>query len=91
MTSKHVVIRGVVQGVWYRAWMKEQALQLGVTGWVRNRRDGTVEALISGRPEAVAELIARCHAGPPAARVERVEVKEREEAPPASFEQRPTV
>jgi acylphosphatase len=83
-------ISGQVQGVWFRAWAREQAQALGLDGWVRNRRDDTVEALIAGTPEAIDEMVRRCHAGPPAARVAAVEVTPA--APPAArgFRQMPT-
>ncbi len=84
-------IFGRVQGVWYRGWTVEAARQLGLDGWVRNRRDGSVEALVSGPGEAIDALVARCRQGPPAARVERVEVEPAEgEAVPDGFSQQPT-
>ncbi|MBN9278268.1 MAG: acylphosphatase, partial [Hyphomicrobium sp.] len=55
-------------------FVERTAVALGLDGWVRNRRDGGVEAIVSGTPAAIEEMIARCHAGPPAARVDRVEV-----------------
>ena len=64
-----VVIEGRVQGVWYRAWTVEQAQRFNLHGWVRNRRDGTVEALFSGSPEDVANMIRACRSGPPMANV----------------------
>ena len=67
-----VVIRGQVQGVGYRAWVEYQAKASGLEGWVRNRRDGSVEAVFAGRPKIVAEMVALCRHGPPAARVEAV-------------------
>ena len=87
---RRLVIHGRVQGVFYRGWTVETARALGLNGWVRNRRDGTVEMLIAGDDEAVAAMIARCREGPPAARVERIEVEESDEAAPAGFEARPT-
>ena len=69
-------IHGQVQGVYYRQSMIEAASRLGVRGWVRNRLDGTVEAVASGPAEAVQALIAWAHDGPPAARVQRVQVEE---------------
>lgn len=85
-----LVISGRVQGVWYRGWTVETAESLGLDGWVRNRRDGTVEALVSGRLEAVEQMIEACSEGPPAARVDEVKVAE---APPpdrSGFRQLPT-
>ncbi|GGB41314.1 acylphosphatase [Tistrella bauzanensis] len=67
-------IRGRVQGVGYRWWFEGQARRYGLEGWVRNRRDGTVEALIAGTAAAVETVIRRAHAGPPAAWVDAVEV-----------------
>ena len=68
----HVTIRGRVQGVGYRAWIEYQATESKLEGWVRNRRDGSVEALFAGPPKAVAEMIALCRHGPPSSRVEAV-------------------
>lgn len=66
-------IHGRVQGVWFREATKNRALELGVSGWVRNLADGTVEAELRGNPAAVRALADWCRGGPPAARVERVE------------------
>ena len=71
---RHLTIFGQVQGVAFRYHFSEQAQRLGITGWVRNRRGGSVEAMIEGTPEAVEALLAWARLGPPAARVERVEV-----------------
>jgi acylphosphatase len=73
MAAVRVVIHGCVQGVWFRAWTREQATALGLDGWVRNRRDGTVEALLSGDDGKVEEMIARCGEGPPRAKVTGVQ------------------
>jgi acylphosphatase len=70
---RHVVIRGRVQGVGYRAWTEYAALKRGLQGWVRNRRDGSVEAVFSGPAEAVAEMIDACRKGPRGARIETIE------------------
>lgn len=87
---RRLLVAGRVQGVWYRGWTVDQAVALGLDGWVRNRRDGSVEILASGSEDAVAALIERCRAGPPAARVESVEVEVADEAVPQGFTQRAT-
>ncbi|MCW5625022.1 MAG: acylphosphatase [Burkholderiales bacterium] len=75
-TTKHLSIRGKVQGVGFRESMRAEADRLGVTGWVRNRFDGSVEAVVQGSPEQVDAIVAWCHKGPPAAQVLRVEMKD---------------
>ena len=70
---RHVVVRGRVQGVGYRAWTEYTALDQGLEGWVRNRRDGAVEAVFAGPAAAVAEMIDACRQGPPGARVDAVD------------------
>jgi len=67
-----VVITGKVQDVWFRGWTEQQATRLGLDGWVRNLRDGTVEALFSGTAAAVASMLEACNEGPPAANVSSV-------------------
>ncbi len=69
----HVRIEGRVQGVGYRAFVEIRAAELGLTGWVRNRRDGSVEAVLQGPREAIEAMLADCREGPPAALVARVE------------------
>jgi len=73
---RHVVVHGRVQGVGFRAWTETTALRLGLEGWVRNRRDGTVEALLVGTPDKVAAMLALIHRGPPGARVDRIEERD---------------
>ncbi len=68
----HVMIEGRVQGVFFRHHTQQKAIQLGLTGWVRNRMDGNVEAVFEGDRERVNEMIEWCHHGPPAARVTSV-------------------
>ena len=74
MSVRHVVIRGIVQGVGYRAWAEDEALRRELEGWVRNRRDGTVEAVFSGPDADVEAIMAACREGPGGARVDAVEV-----------------
>jgi acylphosphatase len=71
-TIRHVTIRGRVQGVGYRAWVEDEATARNLEGWVRNRRDGRVEAVFAGTEDVVSEMIASCRRGPPSARVEAV-------------------
>ena len=73
MIAKHVVIGGRVQGVGFRAWMVREAQSLGVWGWVRNRPDGSVEALVYGETDAVEELLRRCRLGPMLAQVRTID------------------
>lgn len=77
--ARRVRVTGRVQGVFFRAWTQAQARDLGVSGWVRNADDGSVEAHLEGDEAAVKALIQRLHAGPPSAGVEEVAV---EDAPP---------
>jgi acylphosphatase len=86
---KHLIISGRVQGVGFRYSMLAEARRLGVTGWVRNRRDGTVEAVVDGDTAAVAAMVKWASAGPPGARVMNVAVAEAE-GTFAGFESRPT-
>jgi acylphosphatase len=74
--AKHLLISGRVQGVGFRYSMAEEAGRLGATGWVRNRRDGTVEAVLDGPADAVDALLAWSRRGPPSARVTDVRVSE---------------
>ncbi len=76
----HVVIRGRVQGVGFRAWTRHQAQLRGIEGWVRNRRDGAVEALLSGREDAVEAMLDACREGPRTGHVEDVAVSSGDEA-----------
>jgi acylphosphatase len=74
MIARHVRVTGRVQGVFYRAWAQGQARELGVSGWIRNCDDGSVEAHLEGDEAAMKALIQRMHQGPPAAEVEDVQV-----------------
>lgn len=85
-----VRIEGRVQGVWFRAWTSEQAQARGLRGWVRNCRDGSVEALFAGEAKRVDEMVAACRQGPPLARVSNVTVSAAEPPDGAGFESMPT-
>ena len=73
---KHVIVRGRVQGVGYRYFVETQALRHGVEGWVRNRRDGSLEAVFAGTPQAVAEAIEACGRGPHAAQIDALDQRD---------------
>ena len=98
MMTTHIRIHGLVQGVGFRASLAVEARRRGLAGWVRNRRDGTVEALIAGAAAEVDALVAWARRGPPAASVSRIEVDTDRavldafdpRAAGGSFEQRPT-
>jgi acylphosphatase len=72
-TAVRVRIEGRVQGVWFRGWTIQEARRLGLAGWVRNRQDGSVEALFAGDRGAVEAMIVACHEGPSAAHVRSVQ------------------
>jgi acylphosphatase len=74
MIRRRVVVHGHVQGVFFRDSVRRRAVGSGVSGWVRNTRDGAVEAVFEGDPGAVEALVAFCRAGPRGARVDRIEV-----------------
>ncbi len=86
--TRRLEIRGQVQGVWYRESMRREAERLGVTGWVRNRPDGSVEAVVHGSLAAVETITRWARRGPEQARVERVDASPAEGVFP-SFEKRP--
>ena len=90
MRTVHVLITGRVQGVWFRGWTRETATQLGLDGWVRNRRDGAVEAVFSGEDKAVARMLVACEAGPSYANVRDIEIVQEGGGVPAGFEIKPT-
>lgn len=85
-----VRIRGRVQGVGYRYWAERVAGELALSGWVRNRRDGSVEALFSGPADDVAQMLERCRDGPRSAEVTSVEVLEEGGPAPHGFDVLPT-
>ena len=87
--ARRLRIHGRVQGVWFRESMRQEADRLGVTGWVRNRADGTVEAAVEGSPEALEAIVRWARRGPEAAQVERVEVGD-DPGGHATFEKRPS-
>jgi len=74
--TRHAIVRGRVQGVGFREYLRREAERQGVTGWVRNRRDGTVEAMVHGSPNDVAQVLDWMRRGPPGARVTDVQVNE---------------
>ena len=90
MKSVRARITGRVQGVGFRAWMEQTAERLGVRGWVRNRRDGSVEAVIAGDTSKVDEMLTMCWQGPPAAKVDGVSVDDAQAPLGKGFEARPT-
>jgi len=71
----HVFIEGMVQGVFYRAFTRDVAYKLGLNGWVKNLRDGRVEAIFEGKKDLIEKVIKQCYDGPPGARVNSIEVK----------------
>lgn len=88
--TRHLIIQGRVQGVWYRESMRIEAERLGVAGWVRNRRDGSVEAILQGEEQAVEALIRWARQGPPSARVDYI-LDEPGSGEFSAFERYPTV
>ncbi len=81
MRGAHVVISGRVQGVGFRLWVEVEAVSRGLSGWVRNRRDGSVEAVFHGEDDAVGAMLEACWEGPDVADVTAVAVAETDEAP----------
>ena len=93
LRTEHLLITGVVQGVGYRWSMVQVAERLEIAGWVRNRRDGSVEAFVRGTPEAIEALVTWARRGPPAARVHDVSRSPAEDDDSVTwgFSERPTV
>ncbi len=87
---RHVIVAGRVQGVWYRGWTIENAQSRGLHGWVRNRKDGSVEACFAGPPALVEDMIEACRKGPPLAVVDSVAVGELADEGWTRFVQLPT-
>jgi acylphosphatase len=81
-------LQGRVQGVWFRAWMKEEADKRGIQGWVRNRTDGSVEAMMVGPGDQVDDLLEACHGGPPLARIDKIDTQPATGVVPRGFETR---
>lgn len=90
MVARRLLIKGRVQGVFYRNWSVGVARELELTGWVRNLRSGDVEIFAVGEEEAVQSLIDRCRSGPPAASVTSIDVTDAPNETLTSFEKRPT-
>ena len=86
-----IVISGRVQGVAYRYWTVQEACRRGLSGWVRNRRDGSVEALLQGPEHEVEMMIIACRRGPPLAKVTNIAREPAEAIAPGSFVQLPTM
>jgi acylphosphatase len=76
MKIVHVIVRGRVQGVGYRAFVEQEAFRQLIEGWVRNRRDGSVEAVFAGKTEKVDAIIEACRRGPPGARVDALDQRD---------------
>ena len=89
--ARRLLVEGRVQGVGFRAWLEDEARAHGLDGWVRNRRDGTVEAVLAGAPARVDAVVQRCHAGPALARVSAVRTTPVDEPVEPGFRQRSTV
>ncbi len=86
-----MIVHGRVQGIGYRAWAEVEAAARGLSGWVRNRRDGTVEAVLVGDDAAVGGMLHAMRNGPPSAQVELLDIGDWPEPVGRGFETRPTV
>jgi acylphosphatase len=91
MKARTLRIYGQVQGIGYRAWTVRTATEMGLRGWVRNRTDGSVEALLIGKEEKVEAMITACRNGPPLVQVTDIQAAEAEPEVLPGFEQRPTL
>lgn len=89
--TRHLLIYGRVQGVYYRAWCHETAITMNLRGWVRNRKDGSVEVVITGDEDSVTKFITACYDGSPASSVETVRVDHGVNDQPEGFAIRETV
>ncbi|MHB1302129.1 MAG: acylphosphatase [Acidiphilium sp.] len=90
MIAKRLVLSGRVQGLGFRDWMVGRARRLGLAGWVRNRRDGTLEALVAGDNQSVEELLRACRRGPPGADVTAITEDFADPPPDPGFFRKPT-
>ena len=86
----HLLISGRVQGVYYRNWTRENAVRRGIKGWVRNRQDGTVEAVLCGDDTGILAMIDDCWQGPKAARVDSIQVSDWQPLEATGFKKLPT-
>lgn len=91
MSTKRVIVSGHVQGVGFRVWAVREARALGLWGWVRNRRDGSVELLLHGVADAVEEMVRACRRGPRHAEVTAIEEELAEPPDQEAFQRMPTV
>jgi acylphosphatase len=91
MIARRLLIRGRVQGVFFRNWAVDRARALRITGWVRNTRSGDVEILAMGEPERVDDFQKECWTGPFGAKVEEISVSKAQTEPFRTFERRPTL
>ena len=91
MTARLLRIAGHVQGVGYRDWLMRQARRHGLDGWVRNRADGSVEALLSGEEDALQVVLSACRRGPPLARVESIDEHFTDPPEAPGFHRRPSI
>lgn len=90
MIARTIIVEGRVQGVWFRDWTVQAASAIGVSGWVRNRANGSVEVYAIGEPDLVERLTDRLREGSPAARVDRIDVHAAELHPVDGFTRRPS-
>ena len=84
-------IKGLVQGVGFRDWAIDEAQARNISGWIRNRGDGTVEMLVAGPHKAIEDMLGALTKGPSAARVTNIDIHKETEAPPAGFVRKPTL
>ena len=91
LTSLRMVIEGFVQAVGYRHFAIEEARKLGVNGWIRNRSNGTVEALVSGTTQAVEAFVGACMRGPPGSTIKNIDLHKAEPPTERGFHQRPSI